>query len=243
MERGSGVGNARARLQVLSEMPHFKLVSFERCPYVQRSVTLLREKGVPFDIEYIDLSNKPDWFLALSPLGKVPVLVVDDETVLFESAVINEYLDAVTEGRMLPEDPLERARGRAWIELSSTFFIDVWKMQIAADAESLSEAFAGARERLTKLEEALPEDGPYFYGAELSLVDAATAPGLQRLAWMDALDPSLDAYEGLPRVKRWSDALLARESVKGSLREGTYERFLDWLDARESWVSRARRAA
>ena len=116
-------------------------------------------------------------------------------------------------------------------------------MQIAADAESLSEAFAGARERLTKLEEALPEDGPYFYGAELSLVDAATAPGLQRLAWMDALDPSLDAYEGLPRVKRWSDALLARESVKGSLREGTYERFLDWLDARESWVSRARRAA
>lgn len=67
-------------------MPHFELVSFELCPFVQRSVITLNEKGVPFDIRYISLKDKPDWFLDISPLGKVPVLIVDEGTVLFESA-------------------------------------------------------------------------------------------------------------------------------------------------------------
>ena len=74
----------------MSDRP--ELISFKLCPFVQRSVIVLLEKEAPFDITYIDLSNPPDWFKAISPMGKVPVLKVDD-TVLFESAVIMEYLD------------------------------------------------------------------------------------------------------------------------------------------------------
>ena len=69
-----------------------KLVSYKACPFVQRVAITLQYKGVDYDIEYIDLGTPPDWFLAISPLKKVPILIVGD-TVIFESAVINEYID------------------------------------------------------------------------------------------------------------------------------------------------------
>ena len=69
-----------------------KLISHKLCPYVQRAVIALTEKGVPFERIDIDLANKPDWFLKISPLGKTPVLVVGDKAI-FESAVILEYLE------------------------------------------------------------------------------------------------------------------------------------------------------
>ena len=69
-----------------------KLVSFEACPFVQRVAITLQYKGIDYDIEYVDLGSPPDWFLAISPLKKVPLLIVDG-TVIFESAVINEYID------------------------------------------------------------------------------------------------------------------------------------------------------
>ena len=65
------------------------LISHHLCPYVQRAAISLMEKEVPFQRVYVDLDNKPDWFKALSPLGKVPVLKVnnnDGETAVFESA-------------------------------------------------------------------------------------------------------------------------------------------------------------
>ncbi len=220
-------------------MAHYKLVSFELCPYVQRSVITLNEKGVEFDIEYIDLSNKPDWFLAISPLGKVPVLVVDDDTVLFESAVINEYLDEVTEGRMLPEDPLKRAYGRAWIEFSSNLLMDSYRMQMSKDAAGVKEHAAKVHDKLARLEQQLPADGPFFYGKELSLVDSSVAPALQRLAWSEALQPDLGVFSGLTKVSRWRDALLARDSVKKSTVPDIVERFHAYLERGESWLARA----
>ena len=99
------------------------LVSFKTCPYVQRSVITLKHKGVPFDITYIDLADPPAWFTAMSPLGKVPVVEVTEDngtkTVLFESAVINEFADEISEGTLLPQDPVRKARARAWIEFAS----------------------------------------------------------------------------------------------------------------------------
>ncbi|MDX1655109.1 MAG: glutathione S-transferase N-terminal domain-containing protein, partial [Candidatus Competibacteraceae bacterium] len=72
-------------------MADLQLVSFDLCPFVQRSVIALKEKGAQFEIAYIDLKDPPEWFKKLSPLGKVPLLRVGEE-VLFESAAINEYL-------------------------------------------------------------------------------------------------------------------------------------------------------
>ncbi len=76
-----------------------KLISHKLCPYVQRAVIALTEKGVPFERIDIDLANKPEWFLKISPLGKTPVLVVGDHAI-FESAVILEYLEE-TQGSSL----------------------------------------------------------------------------------------------------------------------------------------------
>lgn len=80
---------------------NFHLISSVTCPWVQRSVIAMRAKDVSFDVTYVDLQNKPDWFLALSPHGKVPVLKVDD-TALFESNAIAEYLDETFEPKLTP---------------------------------------------------------------------------------------------------------------------------------------------
>lgn len=141
---------------------------------------------------------------------------------------------------MLPEDPLERAYGRAWIELSSTLLGDAWRLQSAKDEEAATKALEEVRKRLEKLDAEVK--GPFFYGADMSLVDSATAPGLQRLTWMDAVDDSIDVFAGFPNVQRWRDHLLARESVKKSTVEDIHERFLASLDRMESWVGRSRRA-
>ena len=92
-----------------------KLVSFKACPFVQRVAITLQYKGIDYDIEYIDLGSPPEWFLAISPLKKVPLLIVDG-TVIFESVVINEYIDEVYPPKLHPEDSLMKAINRSWIE-------------------------------------------------------------------------------------------------------------------------------
>lgn len=91
-----------------------ELITHVLCPYVQRSVIVLREKNIPYRRTDIDLADKPDWFREISPLGKVPILVTGERRSLFESAVICEYLNDITPGSLHPEDALERAEHRAW---------------------------------------------------------------------------------------------------------------------------------
>ena len=115
-------------------MPKLTLISHDLCPYVQRAVIALTEKGVAFDRVYVDLADKPDWFLAISPLGKVPLLKVDD-AVIFESAVILEYLEETQPNPLYPADPLARARHRAMIEFGSAILSDIWGLEIAPTRE------------------------------------------------------------------------------------------------------------
>lgn len=201
-------------------MPHYKLVSFKLCPFVQRSVITLLEKGVPHELEYIDLAAKPDWFVALSPFGKVPLLLVDGETALFESAVINEYIDETAPGRRLhPEDPLRRAHNRMWIELGSSLLADQYRMQLAPDEAGARRELAALHDKLGRLEQELarkPEPGDFWNGPGLSLVDTAVAPLLQRARWLADAVPGFDPVEGHPRVRAWQETLLARESVQRS---------------------------
>ena len=114
-----------------------KLISHKLCPYVQRAVIALTEKGVPFERIDIDLDNKPDWFLKISPLGKTPVLVVGS-TAIFESAVILEYLEETQPKPLHPADPLARAEHRGWIEFSSAVLGDIWGLEVATDEATFS---------------------------------------------------------------------------------------------------------
>ncbi len=98
----------------------YHLISSYTCPWVQRSVKTMRAKGVEFDVTYINLRDKPDWFLEISPHGKVPVLKVDDVP-LFESNAIAEYLDEEVAPRLHPQAPIVRALNRAWTDYIPTF--------------------------------------------------------------------------------------------------------------------------
>jgi glutathione S-transferase len=194
---------------------------------VQRAVIVLRAKSIPFDVTYIDLRNKPDWFVEISPHGKVPVLKVDEE-ILFESNAIAEYLEEAETPRVHPHDLIKRARNRAWTDFVPTFAAGLSGLYYAKSTEGQEQRLDTARQRLDKLETALRDergnDGPYFNGAELSLVDAAYAPFLQRFLHVDQWLKSglLDDY---PLVSAWAGALVDSELIKGSVPEEFFVEF------------------
>lgn len=193
---------------------NLKLISSKTCPYVQRAAIVLHEKSVPFEIIYIDQNNKPDWFLSISPLGKVPVLKVDD-IVLFESSVIAEYLDEVYLPMLHPSDALQRAINRAWIEFSSTILTAQLKMLLSPDRVAFDMAAQHLQVLLDRLEEEAGA-GPFFNGEKLALVDCAFAPFFLRTTIMEPY-LKLGAFSQRPHIETWSKALLARDSVQRSV--------------------------
>src|SRR5258706_6581135 len=102
-------------------MAKYLLVRFKTCPWVQRAAIVLREKNVDFEFRHIEPDNRPDWFLAISPHRKVPVLRIDDRVSLFESNAIAEYLDETIAPRLHPADPVARAINRAWTDYLPSF--------------------------------------------------------------------------------------------------------------------------
>lgn len=216
----------------MSDQAPLELVSFKLCPFVQRSVIVLLEKDVDFTITYIDLKNKPDWFMKISPMGKVPVLRVGDD-VLFESAVIAEYLDETRPPRMHPDDPLQRARNRAWIEFSSELLMTQFRMLMSKDQDGFDQMRAALGDKLATLEAFLGE-GPFFNGDHFALVDSAFAPGFMRLVEVEKWY-ALESFEGLPKVKRFAEVLLERPSVRDSVVPDFTELFRGYLVASGSW--------
>ncbi|HEY0844163.1 MAG TPA: glutathione S-transferase family protein [Noviherbaspirillum sp.] len=190
------------------------LISHVLCPYVQRAVIAMKEKQAPYERIDIDLSAKPDWFLAISPLGKTPVLKVGDEAI-FESAVICEYLEDTTGPALHPHDPLQRARHRAWIEFASAVLNTVWSFYSAKDASAYDAAARTLADRFAQVELALG-DGPFFAGAQFSLVDAAFAPVFRYFDVFDEVS-GVDLFHATPKVRAWRHALSQRESVRAAV--------------------------
>ena len=190
------------------------LVSHKLCPYVQRAAIVLAEKGIAFERVDVDLSNKPDWFLRVSPLGKTPVLLVDGEPI-FESAVICEYLEDTMLPRLHPENPLHRARHRAWMEFGSAVLNTIAGFYNASDDKALQAKRAGLRNRFEHVEAALGE-GPYFGGQHFSVVDAVFGPVFR---YFDVFDGIADfgIFDLTPRIRDWRAALAARPSVRDAV--------------------------
>ena len=216
----------------------FKLCSFKTCPWVHRAAIVLQEKGAAYDIEYIDRDNRPDWFLKISPHSKVPVLILDDETALFESNAIAEYLDETIEPRLHPADPIKRAQNRAWTDYVP-IFSDVTHLTNATDKADLDARRESADQRFAKLEGALHlrgNDGPYFNGADFSLVDASYAPALLRFTLFDRVYP-IGLIKNYPLVGAWRDALIARPSVINSVVPDFEDYWREQLIVRGRWVA------
>jgi glutathione S-transferase len=211
------------------------LVSHALCPYVQRAAIVLSEKGVPFERRDIDLANKPDWFLKVSPLGKTPVLLVGAEAI-FESAVICEYLEETALPRLHPANALLRAQHRSWMEFGSALLNLIGAFYNAADETALVARSAAIRARLVQIESALGE-GPYFAGKSLSIVDAVFGPVFRYFDAFDAID-DFGFWDGLPKVQRWRRALAVRPSVSTAVRPEYPVLLGQFLLARSSALSR-----
>jgi glutathione S-transferase len=214
------------------------LVSFKTCPWVQRSAIVLREKGTAFEFRHIEPDNRPDWFLAISPHKKVPVLRIDDSVSLFESSAINEYLDETIEPRLHPSDPIERAINRAWTDYVPSFASAVTGCAYAATEDAYKKALEQAPVAFERLEKALEKQGsgPFFNGAQYSLVDAAYAPFLQRYFFLDRIR-RIGLIEKFPRLKAWAEALVARPSTHSFPSVEFEAMYRENVRRRKSWVS------
>ena len=221
-------------------MASYKLCSFKTCPWVQRAAIVLRAKNVPYEITYIDRVKRPDWFLAVSPHSKVPVLLIDDKHALFESNAIAEYLDETVAPRLHPADPIQRARNRAWTDYVSTFASAISNTAYSDTEDEFAARAAKIADPFGKLDDALSKrgnDGPFFNGKDFSLVDCAYAPFLQRYTFMDRLKP-IGALEKLPHLKAWRDALLASAAVKASTVANIEAVWQEQLIVRKRWLKK-----
>lgn len=217
---------------------HLRLISHKLCPYVQRAVIVATEHGIAFERVDIDLADKPDWFLRLSPTGKVPLLEVTEADgsvhILFESAVIAEYLDEISGRPLLPADPLVRARQRAFVELASATLGDIARLYGAPTEVEFDAARAALDQRFATLEAEVA--GPWFGGDRFGLVDAAFGPAFRYL----------DVFEGRTgqplltlgdRVAAWRAALADRPSVRGAVSPDYPDRLVAFVASRKSHLA------
>ena len=220
-------------------MAKYLLVSFKTCPWVQRAAIVLREKKTDFEFRHIEPDNRPDWFLAISPHKKVPVLRIDDRVSLFESNAIAEYLDETILPRLHPEDPVARAVNRAWTDYLPTFAEAVTATAYADTEADYNKAAEKIPVPFDRLEKALEKqhNGPFFNGAKYSLVDAAYAPFLQRYCFLDRIK-RLGHIEKFPRLESWSEALLDRPSTHSFPPDEFEAMYRHNVKRRQKWVSR-----
>lgn len=220
-------------------MTKYLLVSFKTCPWVQRAAIVLREKNVDFEFRHIEPDNRPDWFLAISPHKKVPVLRLDDGVSLFESNAIAEFLDETVAPRLHPADAVKRAVNRAWTDYVPTFAEHVTGIAYAGDeaaAEAATARIPVAFERLERALNAQSAAGPLFNGSAYSLVDAAYAPFLQRYYFLDRIRP-LGVIEKFPRVAAWATALLERPSTHSFPQPEFEAMYRANVKRRNKWIS------
>jgi glutathione S-transferase len=195
-----------------------KLYNTQRCPYARRTRIALLEKGIDFDVHEVDLENKSEEFLKASPTGKVPVVVVDGDSI-YESNVVNQYLDEVAEGlRLMPQDPKRRAYARIWMAFADTdFFPPLFVASVGRERgfseERISEALEKLKTALDKLEQQLK--GRDYLAEEYSLADIAHAGNFVRLRELEQRGGiSLDGY---PSVAAWMERIESRESYKATM--------------------------
>lgn len=210
------------------------LVSHALCPYVQRIAIALAEKGVAHDRITVDLADKPAWFLQISPLGRTPVLKVG-RAALFESAAILEFLEETQPHPLHPDDPVERARHRAWIGFGSECLNDIAGFYSAADTNALGTKVAALRARFGLIEAHLGA-GPWFAGVRFSLVDAVFAPVFRYFDTFDRID-DFGFFDGLSHVPAWRASLAARPSVQTAVGPDYDDRLVAFLQRRGGALS------
>ena len=213
-----------------------RIVSFKICPFVQRVTGLLEAKNIPYEIDYISLKDKPQWFLDLSPTGQVPMLITESGQPLFESDAIVEYIDEITPPLQDGLTPEDRALNRAWsYQASKHYLVQCSTMQSAARDtfetrnEKLKKAYARAEAQLRA--------GPFFSGKTIGNVDIAWLPLLHRSALVEE-HSGFDMLDGFPKVKAWQKAVLKTGLANRSVSPDFGPEFSGFYLNERTWLGR-----
>jgi RNA polymerase-associated protein len=157
------------------------LYSGTTCPFSQRCRFVLFEKGMDFEIRDVDLFNKPEDINVMNPYGQVPILVERD-LVLYESNIINEYIDErFPHPQLMPADPVMRARTRLFLfNFERELFVHVQALENSNNQKLIEKGRSTIRDRLTQLAPIMLKN-KYMLGEDFSMLDVALAPLLWRL--------------------------------------------------------------
>jgi len=204
------------------------------CPFVKKAEILLTFKGIDYEIESIDLANPPEWFMRISPLKKVPLLLVD-EHVIFESSVICEYLDEAYPRQLHPNDLILRAENRSWIEFGNSCLWDSFYLTIKETEEGFGEVMSSLLMKFDQIESVLQE--PYFNGSDCSLIDISFAPLFQYLNCINEVCPAIFFKKRHPKILKWKEHLLELSAVKAVYLPGFKEKQLEQISKRQGYLS------
>ena len=213
---------------------NLELISTALCPFVQSSIVALRLNNVPYRLTLIEITNPPPWFDDVSPLGRVPILRIDDEHIIFESTVINEYLNDIASNSLLPGAPLRRAAHRATIVYSTAILADLSGVVAAADEAELDDAVYDLDEKFNYLEER-KSDAVFFDGSEPGLVDACYSPLFARLDILNPARKLLDT-DNHPKLAAWSSAVLQLGAVKQTIDAEFTALYRNSARQRDGWL-------
>ncbi len=213
-----------------------KIVSFKICPFVQRVTALLEAKNIPYDIEFISLENKPQWFLDISPNGQVPVLITDNGKALFESDAIAEYLEEAFPALEPGLSPEHKAVNRAWSYLASKNYLVQCSAQRSPDAAALEERSGKLGQSFDKIEKQLG-DTTFFEGESIGMVDLAWLPLLHR-ADIIQRKSGYDFVGHRPKLKKWQKHLVETGLAEKSVAPDFVEAFSDFYLSEETFLGR-----
>jgi glutathione S-transferase len=213
-----------------------KVVSFKICPFVQRVTAALEARSIPYKIEYISLSNPPDWFSGISPNAQVPLLITESGAVLFESDAIVEYLDEAYGPMQVGVSPEQHAIDRAWSYQASKHYLVQCGAMRSSDEGTLASRTQDLGKAFARVESAL-ENGPFFHGQSLGNVDISWLPLLHRAAIIEQ-HTSYDFLEEFPKVKAWQSALMATGLSEKSVSSDFDEEFSDFYLSDETYLGK-----
>ena len=198
----------------MQESTSMKIIGLRLCPFVQRVIIAARYLELKHSVEYLEDGQMPDWLLENNPLGKVPVVFVED-MVLFESHVILNYFDQITSASLYPSDALAKAWQQVLMEVASEALVLHWQMCHATKSSTFQTFHEKLLALLNYCEQNL-QGKPYFSGKVFAMIDISFAPLLQRMS--DVQSHYLpDLWHDFPRLFEWWQALSKLSVVQESI--------------------------
>lgn len=215
-----------------------KVISFTICPFVQRITAMLEAKNLPYEVEYISLGDKPQWFLDISPNAQVPVMVTENGTALFESDAIAEYLEDAYPALQEGISAEQKALNRAWSYLGTKNYLPQCGAQSSKDIQTLKERTEKLATAFAKVENVLGEYR-FFNSDTLSMVDLAWLPLLHR-AQIIREKSGYDFLAGYPKVQAWQVALLETGLAEKTVSADFFEKFSDFYLSEKTFLGRCK---